>query len=43
VSDCKKVPLTIKTATTIKRFQDEKGDGRWFDQLHPVIKSRDSR
>ena len=42
MSDCKKVAFTIKTATGIKRFQDEKGYGRWFDQLYPVIKSRDS-
>lgn len=41
ISDCKKVVFTIKTATGIKRFQDEKGYARWFDHLYPVIKSRD--
>ena len=42
VSDCKKAALTIKTATGIKRFQDQKGYGAWFSQLFALIKTRDS-
>lgn len=42
VSVCKKVALTIQTATGIKRFIEEKGYGKWFDGLFPLIKSRDS-
>ena len=42
ISECKKLALTVKTATGIKRIQDDKGYGTWFDQLFPLIKSRDS-
>ena len=42
VSTCKKISMTIRTATGIKRIQDEKGFGKWFDLLYPLIKSRDS-
>lgn len=42
VSECKKAALTIKTATGIKRFVDEKKYGKWFDQLFPIVKTRDS-
>lgn len=42
VGVCKKVALTIQTATGIKRFVKEKGFGKWFDALFPLIKSRDS-
>lgn len=42
VSTCKKMCMTIPTATGIKRVQDEKGFGKWFDLLYPLIKSRDS-
>ena len=42
VSDCKKAALTIKTATGVKRFQNEKGFGVWFDHLFALIKTRDS-
>ena len=31
VGECKKAALTIKTATGIKRFQDEKNYGSWFN------------
>ncbi|XP_028396162.1 uncharacterized protein LOC114520140 [Dendronephthya gigantea] len=31
-----------KTATGIQRFQDEKGFGKWFDLLFPLVKTRDS-
>lgn len=42
VSTCKKLSMTIRTATGIKRIQDEKGFGKWFDLLYPLIQSRDS-
>ena len=42
VSDCKQAAMTIKTATGIQRFQDEKGYGKWFDLLFPLVKTRDS-
>lgn len=42
VGECKKVALTIKTATGIKKIQREKGYGAWFDQLFALIKTRDS-
>ena len=42
VSMCKKVALTIQTATCIKRFVEDKGFSKWFDLLFPLIKSRDS-
>ena len=42
VAECKKVALTIKTATGIKRFTDEKHYGPWFSQLFELIKTRDS-
>ena len=38
--------LTIATKktgiTNIKRFQDEKSYGKWFDQLFALVKTRDS-
>ena len=42
VGDCKKVALTIKTATGIKKIQRDKGYGAWFDQLFALIRTRDS-
>ena len=42
VSMCKKVALTIQTATGIKRFVEDKGFSKWFDLLFPLIKSSDS-
>ena len=42
VGDCKKIALTIKTATGIKKIQREKGYGSWFDQLFAIVKTRDS-
>ena len=42
ISDCKHVALTMKTATGIKRFQEERGFGKWFNMLFPLVKSRDS-
>ena len=42
VGECKRVALTIKTATGIKRFVDDKGYGAWFDKLFAIVKTRDS-
>ena len=42
ISICKKVCLTIKTASGISNFVEDKGYGKWFDLLHPLVKSRDS-
>lgn len=42
VSECKKSALTIKSATGIKRFQDQKGYGAWFGRLYALVKTRDS-
>ena len=39
---CKKAALTIRTATGIAKFRDDKCLGSWFDKLYPLIKSRDS-
>jgi hypothetical protein len=42
VATCKKISLTISTKSGIKRIQDDKGYGQWFNLLYPLIKSRDS-
>ena len=42
VSVCKRACLTIKTASGISRFIHDKGYGKWFDLLYPLVKSRDS-
>ena len=42
VPECKKAALTIKTATGIKRFQNSKNYGLWFNQLFAAVKTRDS-
>ena len=42
ISECKHAAMTIKTATGIKRFEDDKGYGAWFKQLFPLVQSRDS-
>ena len=34
--------MTIETVTGIKRFQKEKGYGKWFDLLFPLVKSQNS-
>ena len=39
MSICKNAFLTIKTASSIKRFQDEKEHGKWFDILHPLMET----
>ena len=42
ISECKNVPMTIKTATGTKRFQDSQGYGKWFPTLFAVVKTRES-
>ncbi|CAH3040189.1 unnamed protein product, partial [Pocillopora meandrina] len=42
VSECKKIALTVKTSTGVKRVQDEKQLGAWFNQLFPLVQTRDS-
>lgn len=42
ISTCKKICLTIKTASGVKRFVDSKGYGNWFNALYPLVKTRDS-
>eukprot|EP00794_Sanderia_malayensis_P006289 gene6289-7011_t len=42
VSECKKAALVMKTASGIKRFQEEKNYGAWFNQLFALVKTRES-
>jgi hypothetical protein len=42
IGECKKAALTIKCATGIKRFQDTKGYGDWFNPLFNLVKTRDA-
>ena len=42
ISECKKIALTVKTSTGVKRIQDEKQLGSWFNQLFPLVQTRDS-
>ena len=42
VSQCKQAALTQKTATRIKRYQEDRGFGKWFNALFDVVKTRDS-
>ncbi|XP_068694637.1 uncharacterized protein [Montipora foliosa] len=42
ISCCKQAALTVKTATGIKRFQEDRGYGKWFNALFEVVKTRDS-
>ena len=34
--------MTVQTATGIKRFQEEKGYGKWFEAFYALVKTRDS-
>lgn len=43
VSECKQAALVMKTVTGIKRYQEERGFGKWFNPLFGLVKSRDSR
>jgi len=42
IAECKKLALTIKTATGVKIIQEEPGYGPWFNQLFSLVQSRDS-
>ena len=42
VSQYKQAALTQKTATGIKRYQEDRGFGKWFNALFDVVKTRDS-
>ena len=42
VSLCKQAALTQKSATGIKRFQEDHGLGKWFTTLFQVVKKRES-
>ena len=42
MSTCKSALVTIKTASGIKRFQDDKQFGSWFNKLAELMKSRAS-
>ena len=42
IAECKKAALTIKTATGIKRFIEEKAYGSWFNDLFAIVKTRDA-
>ena len=41
-SEYKRAVLTIKTGTGIKRFQEDKNFGGWFQKLYDIVKTRDS-
>ena len=42
ISTCKKICLTVKPASGITRFIENKGYGKWFNLLYPLVKTRDS-
>lgn len=42
IGDCKTAAMTIKTATGIKRFQENQGYGKWFPSLFAIVKTRES-
>ena len=42
MSTCKTALMTVKTASGIKRFQDQKELGQWFNRLLQLMKSRAS-
>ena len=42
VSSCREAALKIKTSSGIKRFQEEKEFGTWFQKLFPIVSSMDS-
>lgn len=42
VAECKKLALTIKTASGVKNFIRERGYGTAFNQLYVLLKTRDS-
>ena len=42
VSECKRAAMLMKSASGIQRFQEERGYGKWFNQLFALVKTRDS-
>ena len=40
IAHCKEAALTMKTASGIKRFQEDKGFGKSFDTLLALVQSR---
>lgn len=42
VAECKKLALTIKTASGVQNFIRERGHGAAFNQLYALVKTRDS-
>jgi hypothetical protein len=42
VAECKKIALTIKTATGVQNFIRERGYGATFNHLYALVKTRDS-
>ena len=42
ISTCKQICMTMKTASGIERFVEERGYGKWFDLLYVLVKTRDS-
>ncbi len=42
MSKCKKASLLMKTASGIKSFQEDRGFGKWFHCLLPLIQTKQS-
>ena len=42
MSKCKKASLLMKTASGIKSFQEDRGFGKWFHCLLPLIQTKES-
>ena len=42
ITNCKKLALTITTTTGVKRIQEQRDYGPWFNQLFSLVQSRDS-
>ena len=42
VAECKKAALIMKRASGIKRFQEDKSYGKWFNCLLPLVQTRAS-
>ena len=39
ISTCKQICMTMKTASGIERFVEERGYGKWFDLLYELVKT----
>ena len=42
ISECKAQSLTQRTATGLSGYKVEKGYGKWWDELFPLVASRES-